>query len=174
MFGKILFFLAIIILLIIQISFLNPLSTGLTPINLILLLLPLLVFQMELAPLLWWSLVLGGIMDLIFTSLFGLETVMIISTSIFLHFLFKNFLTNRSLYTFILLTLIGTLTYNLLFYLTSFLFYSLKLIDYALLKDDFWMGLGWQALDNMIIAFFLFLLSHFINQRFRKQFLVTK
>lgn len=174
MYQKILFLLAVIILMVIQISLINPLSSGLVPLNLVLLLLALFVFQLELIPLLWWSLILGALVDLSSTFPFGTAMVIMIMTSLSLHFLFKNFFTNRSLYTFVLLTMIGTLIYNLLFYLGALLFYSLNLLNYFPFPRNFWSGLLWQTILNIFIAFILFLIAHFIGKRFQKQFLVTK
>jgi len=172
---NILIFLVILALVVVQISFLNQLSSDIVSLNLILLFLVFIVFRLEIIPLLWWSLVVGFILDLFSAFPFGTTMIVTIITSLSLHFLFQNFLTNRSLYSFVLLTIIGTLIYNILFFLGSLIFHSLNLQNYYLLSgSQFWAGLFWQIILNSIIAFPFFLVIRFLSNRFQRRFLVTK
>lgn len=175
MIRKLLIFLIILILNIIQVSFLNLASDGIAIVNIMILFLVTLVFSLELIPFLWWSLVTGVIIDLFSPFPFGTTTIVIITTSIILQFLFKNFLTNRSLYTFVLLSMTGTLVYNFLLFAASYLLYSLNINQFYLLYGSrFWIGLIWQIVFNTIIAVIIFFSLRYITNRFQKQFLISK
>jgi len=174
MLRHIAFFLIILLLNIIQISFIN-LTDSVARLNILILFLVFLVFYFEEIPLLWWSLITGAVGELFSPYPFGMITVIIIVTAIALMFLFNNFLTNRSLYTFLLLSIAGTVIYNLLLLIVSYLFYLFNTSNLHLLDGrELWIGLSWQTIINAFAALSIFFATRPITNKFQKLFLDLK
>jgi len=175
MIRKISIAITIIVLAILQTSFLNLFDSSIAYLNLIVLFLVFLVFSLDLIPLLWWSLATGIVLELFSIFPYGLTATIVLLTAVGLQFLFKNFLTNRSIYTFVLLVVAGTAIYNLLLFLSSFLLFSLNVTDFNFLSGQlFWTGLIYQTLFNLCTAWVLFFISQFLSNRLKKRFLLSK
>lgn len=175
MIRNILVFIAILLLIAFQVGFLNTISEGIVHLNIIVLFLIFLVFNFEIIPLMWWSLITGMIGELFSPYPFGITTLLTLITVSGLKFLFDNFLTNRSLYTFIILTAAGSAVYNILLLASSFLLYSFNIFEFHLLAGSgFLNGVFWQIIFNSITSFVIFLIFGFLTRRVHKRFLVTK
>jgi len=164
-----------IVVLVIQISFIDPFTIGIPPISIVLLFLALLAFRLEIIPLLWWSFSLGVVHEVFSLLPFGTFTVVTILTSIALYYLLNTILTNKSLFPFVLLAIVGSIIYNLLLLLSSVVFYAMNSIEISLYQiPNLWTGILLQALVNGVAAFILFLLLRSLTKRFQNQFLVRK
>ncbi|MBU2235922.1 hypothetical protein KKA01_02575 [Patescibacteria group bacterium] len=163
----------IIAVLTIQLSFIDPFTTGIAPISIILLLIALLAFRLEIIPLLWWSFGIGAIHEIFSILPFGTFTIITVLTATALYFLLNNVLTNKSLFPFVLLAIVGSAIYNLLLLLASTVFYAMNSIEVSLYQvPNLWTGILQQALINGAAAFVLFLLIRLLTRRFQNQFLV--
>ncbi|MFA6271550.1 MAG: hypothetical protein WC693_00385 [Patescibacteria group bacterium] len=172
---NILIAIVIFAVLIIQISFIEPFVVGIAPISIVVLFLTLLVFRLELIPLLWWSFLTGALHEIYSIMPFGTFTIITILTTIVLYYLLKNLLTNKSLFPFVLMAIAGSIIYNLLFLAASVLFYytnSLTITTYQI--PHLWSGILIQAGVNGMSALILFLLLRSLTKRFQNQFLVRK
>ena len=130
---------------IIQISFFST-QNILTHLNLILCLSALLLFFNS-RFLIYFIIITGVILDIYSILPFPFTTMSLLLTIFFLNLLFKNLLTNRSLYSLILLGIIGTIAYNsILSILTYFaylfqLYIPLKSVEFLKLTvEDFFLG----------------------------------
>lgn len=168
-------FFVIVSVQIIQSSFIDPFTNGIPPINLNLLFLTLLAFRLNLVPLLWWSLMAGALQDLNSILPFGTFSVITIITVITLYFLLKNLLTNKSLFPFILMSVAGTIIFNSLILLASYILYSLGYEGISLYQiPRVWTGIILQSVINGLSALILFLTLRSFTKRFQNQFLVRK
>ncbi|PIY95518.1 MAG: hypothetical protein COY66_06660 [Candidatus Kerfeldbacteria bacterium CG_4_10_14_0_8_um_filter_42_10] len=159
--------LTILILDIIQASFINLAGENVAYLNILIIFLVFLVFYLETVPMLWFAFLTGAITELFSFYPFGIVTAIVVTSAIFLSFLFKNFLTNRSLYTFLLLTAAGTIIYNLLIFISSYILYWFEDAGISIVSGNkFWIGLLWQLIINVIVALVLFLIARIITRRF--------
>jgi hypothetical protein len=165
----------IIVVLVIQTSFIEPFVTGIAPISVVVLFLALLAFRLEIIPLLWWSLLIGFLHEVFSILPFGTFTVITMVTVIVLYYMLKNFLTNKSLFPFVLMACLGSIIYNLLFLITSLFFHYFEKTTITIHQiPNLWSGMLIQAVVNGFAAFVLFLLLRTMTKRFQNQFLVRK
>lgn len=160
--------LAVIILVIIQISFL---TTWLFPINSLNLILSLLIFLtiiINYEKALVWALGSGLFLEMFTVLPFGLTTMSLILTVISINFLFNNFFTNRSFYSLMILGLFGTLIYNLLIFLFNIL---LIIFGFNLFVSDFLINFVWQPILNLVILAVIFFTYYISTKRLRSIFL---
>lgn len=162
--------LAIIILGIIQVSFL---TTWLFPINSLNLILSLVVFLTVIVSYergLWWALGGGLFLELYYSSVFGLITLSLLLTVIGINFLFNNFFTNRSLYSLVILGFIGTIGYQLII-LSFKLLVMIFGFSISFLGFNFWFQFFWQPILNLIILGIIFFTYYISTGRLRNIFL---
>jgi len=161
---------SIIILGIIQVSFLAAWVPPVSSLNLILSLVIFLSVIMNYQKGLWWALGGGLFLELYAGSLFGFTTLSLILVVIGVNFLFNNFFTNRSLYSLLILGFIGTAAYNLII-----LFFNLLLIAFGLLESSlefsFWFQFFWQPIFNLLILFIIFFAYYISTGRLKNMFL---
>jgi len=160
----------IIVLGIIQVSFL---STWLFPVNSLNLILSLVIFVTVVIDYnkgLWWAFGLGIFLELYSSLPFGLLMMSLFFVVIFINFLFSNIFTNRSLYTLLILGLIGSVCYNLavsFFYLLFIVFnYNVEMF-----KFDLWLQFVWQPILNALILTVVFFTYYISTSRLKNIFL---
>ncbi|MAF13322.1 MAG: hypothetical protein CMI53_00310 [Parcubacteria group bacterium] len=162
--------LLIIILGIIQISFL---TTWLFPVNGLNLILSLVIFVTVILSYqrgLWWGLGGGIFLELYSNLAFGVVTVSLMLTVILLNLLFNNFFTNRSFYSLLILGFIGTISYNFLIVLLNLLTIIIG-FDAISINFNFWTYFFWQPFLNLIILTIIFFTYHISTGRLRNIFL---
>ncbi len=118
-----------------------------------------------------WFLVLSGVIMDIYSSLpFGIFMVSYLLTAIILEALFKNFFTNRSFYSLLIIGSIGVLVYNLFFLSFSGLIYYLGGSEYF--TNWRYLGaIGWQLVNVVIFLALAFLFINYLSKRFKPVFL---
>lgn len=164
--------LALIILGIIQVSFLTTWPAPVSGLNLILILVIFLTAIISYPKGLWAALGSGLFLEL-YTSLpFGMTTLSLILTVIFINFLFNNFFTNRSFYSLIILGYLGSIFYHLLILGFNLLGLVFGLSSYFL-GFDFWFLFFWQPLLNLLILAIIFFTFYLSTGRLRNIFLFT-
>jgi len=93
-----------------------------------------------------------------------------IITSAILEVLFYNFFTNRSLASLLVLSLIGTTVYNMVFLSISGFAYYFGWSDFFADWDYGWSFLG-QLIANAIVLLLGFYLFNFLSKRYKPVFL---
>lgn len=156
-----------------QISFL---STWPAPVNTVDVLLSLVIFITVLISYhrgLWWGFGAGVFLELFSSLPFGVTTLSMLFMVIMVNFLFKNFFTNRSFYSLLLLGYFGTACFNAcslgLHFLTVVILPSvqgLPTIDFALL-------FFWEPVFNLVVLGVIFFTYHVSMGRFKSIFLLT-
>ncbi len=176
MYKKILFYFLIIFLLSAwQISLINSLPSWFSNLNIILL---ALVYAVGLSKkvFIWCLVVFAGLfLDFILFSPFGLYLLGIMITTLVIHFLHINFLTNQSLYTYIALTGFAVIFFRI----WSYLFYTISyfLLDdnnYIVFNNVFWLNQLSAIILNIILTTIVFYFLTFISKRLTPVFLVSK
>jgi cell shape-determining protein MreD len=152
-----LFFLAFLIFLL-QASFFNSLPGLWGRINLPLLFVISLFIFYNFKNSLYLSLFLGLFLDLFSFYFFGIYTISFLLTLFLADFVWANFFTNRSIYSFLILGAFLSLFYNFILYLFLLMFEK-NSINVAWFGKYFWLNLGrevfWVIL--LILIFFYFL-----------------
>lgn len=170
--------LSIIILGIIQVSFLTTWPFPISSLNLILSLVIFLTVIVNYQRGLWWALGGGLLLELYSSSIFGLITLSLVLTVIGINFLFNNFFTNRSLYSLLILGFIGTIGYSLIVsgFKSLFLIFLPRAMsrggfDINFLGINFWPNFFWQPLLNLIILAIIFFTYYISTGRLKNIFL---
>jgi cell shape-determining protein MreD len=151
----------IILIGIIQVSFLTTWPVPISSLNLILSLIVFLTVLVSYQQALVWAFT-GGIFLELFSALpFGVTTLGFLLTVIVINFLFNNFFTNRSLYSLVFLGFIASITNSLLSLVLTTVA-AVLVNDISFLDFNFWSMLFWQPILNVIIlgvVFFSFSIS---------------
>lgn len=123
-----------------------------------------------------YALILGFFLDLYSALPFGLILLCYMLVLYFVYLIFQKLLTNKSFYSLLGVTFIGTLIYSLLLYSLRILYYFIYIKDYLLIKNYTITSLnniGWQLLLNLLFALLLFIMFHFGSKRFNAGFIDT-
>ena len=168
----------IVLLALVQISFINSLPKVASSLNLILIILIFLLILTNFKLALIWAVSLGYLLDLFSFYPFGIYLVSLSLTIVIAHFLLTNFFTNRSLYSFLALVAIATINYEIfinsityLINLTSSNTSSYQIINF---NYHFWQIKCWELGSNLLITIFLFYLISFIGKSLRPVFLAKQ
>ena len=158
------------VLVIIQISFLGNFSFFLLHFNLIIVGLVLLLNLLPFEKFLPVAIFSGVLMDVYSSLPFGIYASTILLTFVILEILFVNFFTNHSLYSIVLLGIIATVAYNLVFLAINGLLYLINFSNYVAgwpyIMDSFL-----QIMDNAIILIICFYIINSISRRFKPIFI---
>lgn len=170
------FFILIVLVLIIvlvQYSFISALPTPWRQFNLILANLIFILFFLDLRISLLAAFIAGLFLDFLSFNFFGFYLILFFTTLLFVQWVLKNWLTNRSLYTLIALMLGATIFYNLfsavLLYLLSF-----DLANLFLRQSNFWLTLIYQIMWSFLFSLILFNLAALVSKRIKPFFLERK
>lgn len=163
-----------ILLSVMQISFISGLPFQMSNLNLILVILVLMLGFGDLYFVMWWSFGLGLVLDVFSFLPFGTHLIALPIAVYIAYFLLNNFFTNRSLYTFLALGAISTLVYELFLQLTNFLL-NINNGDFSFVKSSsFWMIKLSQLEFNLLAMLIFFNLLHFLSKRLKPVFLIKK
>lgn len=151
-----LFILALLVFLL-QISFFNSLPGFWGRINLPLLFVICLFIFYNFKNSLYFAIFLGLFLDLFSFYLFGAYTMSFLLTLFLADFVWNNFFTNRSIYSFLILGAFFSLFYNFILYLILFLSEK-SIINIAWFNKYFWLNLGFETIwvTLMVLSFFYF------------------
>ncbi len=152
-----LFFLSLIIVLI-QLSFFNFLPGPWGRINIVLFFAIWFFIFNNFNKSLIFTLIIGFILDIFSFYPFGIYSISFLLTLILANFIWNNFFTNRSIYSFLSITAVFSIFFNLFLYFLMFLFeknfFGLfwfgKFFWFNLLVELFWLIFG------MILSFYFF------------------
>lgn len=128
------------------------------------------LFFFGLRPALYAAIILGGCLDLYSFNFFGLYLFIFCLTVILVNWILKAWLTNRSLYSFLLLMLIATLAFGLASGLLSY-FSALSSGGFFLWSGAFWSKLFYQMIWSELAGLLLFSLTGATARRFQPFFL---
>jgi len=168
-------FILIAILALFQFSFVSALPFKLDNFNFTLVALIIVLMVSSFKTSLWWVIGLGFLLDTYSFLPFGVYSVCFFLTVLAANFLLNNFFTDRSLYSFLALTFLSSVCFNLLFYAFIY-FWGVFEGEAAIIifGKEFWINLAWQIFLNILAVFFLFHITNFVSKRLRPVFLERK
>lgn len=161
---------SIIILGIIQVSFLTTWPQPVSSLNITLSLVVFFAIILSYKKSLWYSFGVGLFIELFSGYVFGLTTLSLILTVIVVNFLFNNFFTNRSFYSLMILGFIATIIYNLLITaaLSLLALFGFNIIGF---EFSFFTQYLWQPFFNLIILAIIFITYYFSTGKLKNIFL---
>lgn len=160
---------------IVQATFISSLPPVYFAINLILtsLLLSLIFFKKETT--LAIAILMGLWLDILGFNFFGLNILVLLTTTFIMDFLLNNWLTNRSLYSFLVLSVLGVIVSNLLLYSILAIWQSGQAgFSFFLFQSRFWVQLVWQMIWSAGFMLLFFNLANSLSKRLKPFFLEKK
>jgi hypothetical protein len=170
MIGFVINLFLVLILGIIQVSFLSTWPWPVSSLNLILSLVIFFAVISSYKKSLWLAFGSGLFLEVYSGLYFGVTVFSLILTVIIINLLFNNFFTNRSYYSLVILGIIGTVAYNLIILVSSWFVYLVKLSQ-TVIALDFWSQFFWQSIFNLIILTIIFYAYHISSNRLKSVFL---
>jgi rod shape-determining protein MreD len=162
-------------LIVIQLSFVSSWSYPFYLINFPLLLLIVIIVLGKKDYYLYLAVLLGFVFDVFSFNVFSLYIISFVLTAIFSRYLQLSFFTNRSIYSFILITAFTTVIFNFLFQIIDSIF---KIYqggqDLFLTQVWFWQAIGYKLVLHSIVIVILFYIINFTTRRLRPYLLENK
>ncbi len=167
-----------------QLSFISGLPEPMTNLNLIIVVL-IFTIAFNKKKTIWFFVFIGFLFDIYSNNIFGFFTLLWPLIFLFSSFLATSFFTNRSLYSFLGLTLFATLFYNLAINLANYtLFHLIRwftdvFTDYIdmsffLFNQDFWLNIFYSIVINLVTVFLFFHIINFVTHKMKPVFLFKK
>ena len=174
-FKWLVYFLIFSLVAIIQVTFISSLPSVYLAINLplISLLFSLLFFNRNTT--LVMALIMGFWLDILGFNFFGLNIILFLTIVLALDFSLTNWLTNRSLYSFLVLSIFSVLLYNLLLYSILAIWPgSYGESGFFFFQFYFWKQLFWQMLWSAGFMLLFFNLANSLSKHLKPFFLEKK
>jgi rod shape-determining protein MreD len=155
-----------------QIGFVNGLPAFFCAVNLLAVVLVFLVGLSGLRVALGWAVGMGFVLDIYSYLFFGAHILALTAITYLVHFLMANFLTNRSLYVFLVLTVVALAINGLVLFVIG---YAESLIGFSPtdweLGGDFWQHQLNSLIVNSVVVVILFYILNLISNTFKPVFL---
>lgn len=157
---------------IIQSAFISSLPSAYAAINLplIILLFCLLFFDRNTSLII--AIFMGFWLDILGFNVFGLNILIFMATVFILDFILRNWLTNRSLYSFLVLSIISVVVCDFLLYFLTSIWQSDH--SFFLFQSYFWKQLTWQIFWSLIFMLLFFNLANSLSKHLKPFFLEKK
>lgn len=168
-------FLFILALTSLQVGFISSLPGWLSKLNLIIIFIIFVLELFDFKTALVWSLVSGLILDVYSFSPFGTYTISFLAMTALTNYLLVGFFTDRSLYSFLVLTFFACFTFEITFYIWDFLINFISRENYSLLKNiKFFINKAEGLIMDLIFVFLGFNLLGFATKKLKPVFLVRR
>ncbi|MFA5070147.1 MAG: hypothetical protein WC528_02595 [Patescibacteria group bacterium] len=174
---KRIFFLVILIILVLifQLNILYFISSLSSLINPFLIIAVLLLLLYDLKISFFWVLVGAFLIDIYSINFFGLYLITYVLTIYVANFFFKRFFTNRSLYSFIIISMIATISYFVFLAGFSQLFYYIHISPYSLRLDHiFFLSVLYQTMINAFIMGLAYFIALYVSDHLKANFIFKK
>lgn len=166
-----LFFLALL-LVILQFSFISSTPYPWYNFNLLLLVLILAFLVSSKEKVFFLALAMGYLVDIFSFQAFGAATLSMFLSALIIYLVLENILTNRSLYSFIILAMLGILTDRFFYHLFVFIFdWSGNNSAFFMWQGFFWESLAWSLFFGLILLILSFHLIVILNKKLKPFFL---
>jgi len=176
MYGKIIFTILFTVFLVAtQLSFISGLPAGFSNVNLILVSLIFISVIGGSKFSVWWAIGAGLFMDILSFLSFGTYLLSLVAIALLIDFSLKKWFTNRSLYTFLALTILATVSYSILIKLSSYLMHFLSGSGFILiLNEKFWTNELSQLVLNLLSVAVIFYFFNLLSIKLKPVFLIKK
>lgn len=153
-----------------QVSLIFAWPSFFNQINLVLIVLIFTLFFFDFSSSLQAVIISGFWLDIYSFNFFGFYLIFFFLTILLADWILTSWLTNRSLYSFLLLIILTTLSYNIIINLFWY-FYNSNSSGFFLWQDSFWYAVSWQMVWGALAALLMFNLVGFVARRFQPFFL---
>ena len=176
MYYKIFFNILLILLIsVFQISFINNLPSFFSQINLFFIVLIFVLSLTNFEYTVWWTVGFGFMLDVFSFNYFGVYLLSYFFTIIFINYLYKNYLTDRSLYSFSILIVVFLVFYELVSKIFFYILYSINNQDiFFLTSKIFWMNIFSSLVINLFAMSILFYVVSLLSEKLKPVFLIKK
>lgn len=120
---------------------------------------------------LWWSVGAGLALEIFSFLPFGAYLISLSLTIIIANFLLNYFFTNRSLYSFLALTALSTMAYEMIINFISLIFIQADRY-FFLANINFWSSALRRVSLNLLFTILIYYLAHFLGRNLRPVFLI--
>lgn len=158
----------------VQISFLSVLPPPLSSFNLALVVLLFIFTLSDSSQSLFWLLSIGILFDLFSFAPFGINLLTFVLTFALLHFSLRGLITDRSLYSFLALAAIATVSLAASSEIIRLFFYKFIGLDYVFNFRFFYGALAKALALNLAATVVGHIILNFISHRFKPVFLPGK
>ncbi len=161
--------LLIISLFLVHLVAINFLPVPINKINLIFLfLLWQIIYKNKL--LIGYSLIFASLLELFSSTPFGVNLVIYPASLLIIYWFSKNILTNRSFFTIIIITALGTVIFKLIFYF-SLVILNIFIPSLFALNQEIFILAGWEVLFNSLFSAIIYLINYNILKNLNPTFL---
>lgn len=171
MINRLLKLLVIFLILVIQIGWLGNFEFIRTKLNILIITLTFFIFLFDFREVIIWGLLSGYIMDIYSSLPFGLISISLIISLIISYGLFRNYFTNRSLLSLMILVASTTLTFHLVIMFLGWIAGQIGFSFYEF-TSSWVISVVWQIGFNAILAAIGFSVYTFLTNRLKRNFLV--
>lgn len=161
-----------LILVIVQFSLISAFNHPFNSINIlvVMLVLSFLIVSKEKVYLL--ALSAGWFMDIFSFHPFGSTTLSLLLSALLTYFVLENFLTNRSLYSFLFLAIVAIIADSILRYTLIIVFsWPSQQLSLFFLENSFWSSLLWSLIFALLFIVFSFHFLIVLNKKLKPFFL---
>lgn len=121
----------------------------------------------------WWTVGIGFLLEIFSFLPFGAYLFSLSLTIIIANFLLNYFFTNRSLYSFLALTGLASVIYELIINFFVLIFVEINL-PASITAGNFWFYRLEQIGLNLLSAFIIYYIIHFLGRNLKPVFLIKK
>ena len=163
----------IISLTVAQISLISGLPDLVGDLNLVLVVLIFILGFSNFDFAVWWTIGVGFLLEVFSFLPFGAYLVSLSLTLMVANFLLNYFFTNRSLYSFLALTGLATVIYELIINFYVLIFIEINLVAGSA-AGNFWFFRLEQIGLNLSLALIIYYIIYFLGRNFKPVFLIKK
>lgn len=166
------FILTVVLVAVVQIALIKGLPGWLQYLNAVLVIMVFIIGSRSLSKALKWAAGFGLVLDIFSFSLFGIFTVSLLATTVLTWFVLVNFLTNRSLYSFLAATVFATFCFEVLS--STILYFChifLSLENFIGLDRYFILVKLYGLVINLAVAIVVFNFLTILSRRYKPVFL---
>lgn len=175
MFKQIVYYILIVFLGIIQISFLSKFDFFQTSLNLVLVFVIFITLIKNYRTALLTSIILGLVINLYSVFSFGILILALLLPVAISCNLLQKFFARRSILALIVLMSLGTLLYNFIIFVLTTLTNWLNWDDFHMIIDSYYfITILKQTFFNTIVLILIFVVTKFFGQKIRSKFLISE
>lgn len=167
-------FILIILLVLFQINFFSAYSPA-PFINFVLMAAVLISIYKSFRTGLIFCLIAGAVLDLYSSFGFGCFIISLITPVVMIYYIFRKLLAHHSIYTVILVMIVSTVVFNLIFWLIVNLEYWLGWSSFTIsLASRYFIKIVIQVITHLILTLVFYFLAKIINTKIRSKFFISE
>lgn len=167
--------LLIIALFVLQFAFVSGLPVWFGSANLIIIVLIFIIGMGKINIALWWLFGLGFLMEIFSFAPFGIIFISLALVFALAYALLMNYFTDRTLYSFLAITLLSTTAYDLSLYLLNGLVGIIMRMETGIaINTLFWLNRLQGLITNLVLVFITYYLINYLSRNLKPVFLIRK